>query len=113
MLDGPYGFGAEGYLLLLVLAPVAAAIVGRWLGWRRDARASFGGLPRETRSRRILTVAARMAEVFGRERGVTVVAPPLEMPGFTLAAWWHEGRITTLRIGICASGWRRSPYDAR
>jgi DNA-binding transcriptional LysR family regulator len=42
------------------------------------------------RSDLILTVAARMAEVFGRERGVAVVDPPLEMPGFTLAAWWHE-----------------------
>lgn len=58
MFDGPRGFGAEGYLLLLLLAPVAAAIVGWWLSWRRDARSAFGGLPREARTRRILTVAA-------------------------------------------------------
>ena len=58
MFEGPYGFGAQGYLLFLVLAPICAAIIGWWLAWRRDARLAFGGLPHESRRRRIATIAA-------------------------------------------------------
>jgi Ca-activated chloride channel family protein len=37
-------FGAPGYLLFLLLVPLAAAILVAWTLWRREARARFGGV---------------------------------------------------------------------
>lgn len=38
----------------------------------------------------VLTVAARVAETYARERELAVLPTPLPVPGFTMVALWHE-----------------------
>lgn len=67
---GEWGFGAAGYLAFVALAAGAALVGARWWAWRRRARASFGGLARET----------------GRTRAVRAAAPVLLIAAMALAA---------------------------